>query len=179
VCEDDIALPDDMPLVLDAIARAAPPGWDVVRLVDYDRTGWRKPLSVAPLPPTGRALIRYWQLPMSAGAYAVSSSGAAKLLRRSLRGRGVDADLRRPWQFGLDQYGVHPAPVTHLPEVPSMIGNDRGCPDARRWGLPTLKKWRKSLLKLRQHAYNIERSGLGPWVRAAVMPCREPDISGR
>jgi hypothetical protein len=100
---------------------------------------------------------------MRAGAYIISRAGAKKLLQPGLRCYGVDADLRRPWLFALDHYGVHPAPIIqHADE--SLIGADRGCAFARRqWKIS--RKLRRAPLMVRQQAYNLQKMGLWPWSR--------------
>jgi glycosyl transferase family 25 len=162
ICEDDIILPTDLAALLEATAGALPAGWDIVRLVDMDNWGRKRALALAPLP-GNRHIIRYWRAPMRAGAYIISRAGAKKLLRPGLRCYGVDADLRRPWLFALDHYGVHPAPIIqHADE--SLIGADRGCAFARRqWKLS--RKLRRAPLMVRQQAYNLKKMGLWPWSR--------------
>jgi hypothetical protein len=113
--------------------------------------------------PAGRHLIRYWRAPMRAGAYLISRGGAEKLLRPGLRRYGIDADLRQPWLYGLDHYGVHPAPVVQN-DHDSTIGADRGCPLGRRqWKIQ--RKLRRGPLMVRQQAYNVKKMGLRRWSR--------------
>jgi glycosyl transferase, family 25 len=163
VCEDDIALPDDLDGLLEAIPRAVSFGWDIVRLVDNDHLAERKALPLAPLPGT-RALIRYWHLPMLAGGYLVSTAGARKLLRAGIRTHGVDADLRRPWIFGLDHYGVHPAPIEQRHVFASIIGRKRGCALATMPGRPS-RLMPLRALEFREYLYNLRKMGLQCWLR--------------
>jgi hypothetical protein len=125
-----------------------------------DSWGSKRALALASLP-GNRRVIRYWRAPMRAGAYLISRPGAAKLLRPGLRRYGVDADLRQPWLFALDHYGVHPGPIIQDAHE-SLIGADRGCAFARRqWKIS--RKIRRAALMVRQQAYNLEKMGLWPW----------------
>jgi glycosyl transferase family 25 len=107
ICEDDIRLPDDFQVLLDTALRAAPPGWDVIRLsAPSKRTIW----PVRPI--CGRhRLVHYSKIPTLLGAYLISRRGAEKLLKPGLRTRPVDLDMARPWEIDLNLYGVDPAPV--------------------------------------------------------------------
>jgi len=107
VCEDDIGLPEALQPLLALLLRATPRGWDVVRL----SSDTNRPVAAVAGLGGGRSLIRYWRAPLLAGAYLVSRAGAGKLLRPGVRHQPVDVDLARPWLFGLDAYGVAPAPI--------------------------------------------------------------------
>ena len=107
VCEDDISLPAGFAALLRSVLDEAPDGWDVIRL----SSPTRRP--VVPLCDLdGRhKLVRYWREPTLSGATLITPRGAHKLCKPGLRTLPIDADLRRPWAFGLDTYGVHPNPV--------------------------------------------------------------------
>ena len=107
VCEDDISLPAGFAALLRSVLDAAPDGWDVIRM----SSPTRRP--VVPLRDLdGRhKLVRYWREPTLSGATLVSPKGAHKLCKPGLRTLPIDADLRRPWAFDIDTYGVHPNPV--------------------------------------------------------------------
>jgi hypothetical protein len=109
-------------------------------------------------------LIRYWHLPMLAGGYLISTTGAGKLLRAGIRRHGVDADLRRPWIFGLDHYGVHPAPIEQRHVLASIIGRERGCALATMPGRPPRLMPLRGL-EVREHLYNLRKMGLQSWLR--------------
>jgi glycosyl transferase family 25 len=163
VCEDDTELSDDLDGLLEAVLRVAPSGWDIVRLVDNDKLAERKSLPLAHLP-GARALIRYWHLPMLAGGYLLSTSGARKLLRARIRKHGVDADLRRPWIYGLEHYGVHPAPIRQRHVHASIIGRERGCALATMPGRPS-RLGPLRALEVRESLYNLRRMGPRCWLQ--------------
>jgi glycosyl transferase family 25 len=107
ICEDDIRLPDDFQAMLDAALAAAPAGWDVIRLsAPSKRTIW--PVRQIG---EGHRLVHYSKIPTLLGAYLISRQGAQKLLKPGPRTRPVDLDMARPWEIGLNLYGVDPAPV--------------------------------------------------------------------
>lgn len=117
ICEDDIRLPENFDAVLDAALRAAPEGWDVIRLsAPSRRTIWPVRQICE-----GHRLVHYSKVPTLLGAYLISRRGARKLLRPGLRTRPVDLDMARPWEIDLNVYGVDPAPVYQLTSNPSSI----------------------------------------------------------
>jgi glycosyl transferase family 25 len=117
ICEDDIRLPDNFLAVLNDALNAAPAGWDVIRLsAPSKRTIW--PIRQIC---DGHRLVHYSKIPTLLGAYLISRRGAEKLVRPGLRTRPVDLDMARPWEIGLNLYGVDPAPVHQPTKNPSSI----------------------------------------------------------
>lgn len=153
VCEDDIILPDDLREVLDEIVGKAPSGWDVIRLSSHAK---RAVVSVVSLR-AGRHLVRYSRHPVYSGATLVSQAGARKLIRPFLRTVIIDQDLRRPWLFGLDAYGVTPQ-LVQQPVNASLI-HAFGGRAANRLNL------RDPLRRLR---YGLRTLGAAQWVRCAA-----------
>lgn len=132
VLEDDVALSDDLPRVLQAIS-GLKIDWDIIRLSNEPK--W----VVLPMAPLGgsRELVRYWTVPNGTGAYLISRTGAIKFYgafaRRSLP---IDEDLRRPWRSGLEVFGVVPPPVQpDVCETSSIraMGRERGLPARMRF----------------------------------------------
>src|SRR5215510_522531 len=119
ICEDDVLLPDDLGQLLRDLLRTLPHGWDIVRLSSLAKRG------VVPIEGRlagGRHLIQYSREPTNAGATLVSPGGAAKLIKPRWIGRPVDQDVRCPWEFGLQTYGVVPRPIREVPGGDSIIG---------------------------------------------------------
>jgi glycosyl transferase family 25 len=108
ILEDDLALPADLAAIIDALLKVAPRDWDFVRLSNQPRWAVRRVADFA-----GRySLCRYSEVPGSTGASLVSKDGAVKFLKGGPRRFPVDQDLRRPWAWGLNMFGVAPAPIT-------------------------------------------------------------------
>jgi glycosyl transferase family 25 len=121
VCEDDAVLPEDLAEMVGDLLAALPAGWDMVHLCKSTDRAFS---AIAKLD-GGRWLIRFSRVPTTTVGYLISLSGAAKLLEPvGPRMRCVDWDLRLPWLFGLDIYGVDPPPITPLPGQ-STIGTGR------------------------------------------------------
>lgn len=107
VLEDDLDLPADLGPLLGAALAALPAGWDILRLSNPPKAPYR---GLAALP-GGRELALYSRVPNNTGAQLLSLSGARKLLRPGLRTLPIDEHLRRPWDLGLETYGIAPAPI--------------------------------------------------------------------
>jgi len=123
IFEDDVAVSPELPAVLQALAQL-PARWDIVKLTGRakEKIDTRVPLLARRHePPAGGArerpgvehqLIQYRRVPCLTSAYAVSRSGAEKLLRHHAAfGRPVDVDMRYWWECGLSLFGVQPYPV--------------------------------------------------------------------
>lgn len=107
VFEDDLELPEDFTGLIAETLRVAPAGWDIIRLSNPPKAPF---VPVADLP-GGRDLALYARVPNNTGASLLSLSGARKLLRPGLRDLQIDEHLRRPWDLGMETYGIVPAPI--------------------------------------------------------------------
>jgi glycosyl transferase family 25 len=154
VCEDDISLPDHFQRLLEATLSAAPAGWDVVRL---SSPSWRPVAPLCDLDGTHK-LVRYWREPTLTGATLVSPQGARKLLKPGLRTRPVDVDLRRPWVFGIETFGVWPPPVTQ--DVHPSIILATGARHRYRRRLSPDSLWR--------HLHSLRTLGVRTWIKCTA-----------
>lgn len=165
VLEDDVAFAEDFATVLQAALRAAPSGWDVVRLSSETKYSC---LSIASLG-DDKSLIRYSNVPSGAGAILWSRSGAEKFVRRWPRTLPVDQDLRFVWKWGLNTFGVTPAPAIRDQCGASRI--DGMAPDGWR-----SDSRRNQLLRgarrrdvLQRHAHGLKLFGAADWLRAEIL----------
>ena len=169
ILEDDALLPDNIVRVLDELMAALPAGWGFVHL-SRPPTHAFKPIAVLP---GSRRLVRHSRMPPGAAGYLISRAGSAKLLNKSiLRFWAVDTDIRRPWVFGHDAYGVVPPPIQQLP-MPTTIPKLRR--SARR-GLPrpTRFSWTNTPFQTPASLlFNLRQLGLAWWVRCAVINAAE------
>lgn len=157
VLEDDTELPDDLPaLIADMIAKA-PAGWDMIRLSNPPKRAYAK---VADLT-GGRKLVRYSVVPGSTGAYLVSASGAAKFAAARARTIAIDQDLRRPWDWGLDMYGVAPMPIT--PDV-LLASSIDGMEAAKASQSQAKRPRRRNPSLIQRHGWTIRSMGVGRWL---------------
>jgi glycosyl transferase family 25 len=107
VLEDDVTLADNF---LDASCKAigaAPAGWDCIHL----STRFKNPCHTLRRLGSPHRLVRYSRLPAGSAAYAISRSGAEKLLSLGVRRRPFDMEFRYAWLANLDIVGVWPAPA--------------------------------------------------------------------
>jgi glycosyl transferase family 25 len=155
VCEDDAMLPDGFAGILDGIVSELPASWDMVLLANPTRAACR---------PIGRSLIRYSRIPGGLGCYLMSRSGAFKMLHPvTPRMWASDHDSRWPWRFGMDTYGVNPAPVSRRPAISTINPSGRGRSRLRAgWRWPPHRTPQSFLFNLRK---------LGPywWLRCALV----------
>lgn len=107
VFEDDLELPADFAALIAETLRLAPAGWDIIRLSNPPKAPY---VPVADLP-GGCDLALYARVPNNTGASLLSLSGARKLLRPGPRDLQIDEHLRRPWDLGMETYGIVPAPI--------------------------------------------------------------------
>ena len=165
ILEDDARLPENIVQVLDELIAALPAGWGFVHLSRLPMHAF-KPIAVLP---RGRRLVRYSRMPPGAAGYLISRVGAAKLLNKSiLRFWAIDTDIRRPWVFGHDAYGVIPPPIQQLP-MPTTIPRLRR--SARR-GLPRPTRFSWTNMPFQTPAsllFNLRQLGLAWWVRCAAI----------
>lgn len=107
VMEDDLEIADDLPAVLAGIAGFDVP-FDIIKLSNPAKAPYLAHGEVAP----GRELATYARVPNNLGAYVISKAGAAKTTAfHGLRRFAIDEDMRRPWDWGLETFGVLPAPI--------------------------------------------------------------------
>jgi glycosyl transferase, family 25 len=108
VLEDDLAIEPGLGAMIESMLQALPPDWDFVRLSNQPRWTVHRFAKLG----DGKWLCRYSEVPGSTGASLVSLSGARKFIEGRVRRFPVDQDLRRPWAWGLNMFGVAPAPIT-------------------------------------------------------------------
>lgn len=161
VLEDDLEISTDLnDIIRDALTRL-PAGWDMLRLSNPPKRATHKVTALA----DGRDLIRYSKIPNSAGAFLITVEGARKFLKDMPRTLPADEDMRRPWRFGLREYGVVPAPVR--PDVldRSSIESLQPKSAVKKRGLlfETLRKVEFSHL-LDRPLFNIRDLGAGVWL---------------
>jgi glycosyl transferase family 25 len=108
VLEDDLAVDPGLRATIESVLQVLPPDWDFVRLSNQPRWTVHRVAKLG----DGRWLCRYSEVPGSTGASLVSLSGARKFIEGRSRRFPVDQDLRRPWAWGLNMFGVAPAPIT-------------------------------------------------------------------
>jgi glycosyl transferase family 25 len=160
VCEDDAVLPDDLAEIVRDLLAALPVGWDMVHLCKATDRGFSTLASLG----AGRSLIRFSRVPTTTVACLISRAGAAKMLNPVCpRMWCVDQDLRWPWRFGLDIYGIDPPPI--MPRVgQSTIG--RGSRSGLRRGL-RVTPFRTPASFL----FNLRKLGPLGWVRCFAVNC--------
>jgi glycosyl transferase, family 25 len=165
ILEDDALLGDNIVQFLDELIAALPAGWGLVHL-SHAPTHAFKPIAVLP---HGGRVVRYSRMPPNAAGYLVSRAGAAKLLNRSIqRFWAIDTDVRRPWVFGHDAYGVVPPPIQQVP-MPTTIPKLRR--SARR-GMPRPTRFSWTNMPLQSPAsllFNLRQLGPAWWARCAVI----------
>lgn len=123
VLEDDIEVEAGFPDVIQQLRRLQ--GWDMIKLSD-DRDG--KGDQALPLDDTYR-LVNFHKVPNCTTGYAISLSGAKKLLTRQKFYRPVDVDLQFYNEVNLTLYSI--LPYTIWPssqfdsEIDQMSGGNR------------------------------------------------------
>ena len=109
ILEDDTEPGSQLPVVLEAIENLSRP-WDIIKLYEPQT---QKPLARSIPLRQDFSLYQYKKIPSTTAGYAISLSGATKLLRsRELFGRPVDDDFQFYWEYSGEVYGVRPYPVT-------------------------------------------------------------------
>lgn len=167
VFEDDLALPDDLATLVDAAVRVAPEGWDIIRLSNPPKAAY---LPVAGLPGT-RELVLYSRIPNNTGASLLSLSGAKRLLIPGQRTYQIDEHLRRPWDLGMETYGIVPAPIrsnifdTSTIDAMETRGLGRESPLAKL----ARRRIDPPAMLLRQLRWQYTHLGIGPWLRAILV----------
>jgi len=157
VLEDDARLDEDFEQMALAAIRAAPAGWDCIHL----STHFKKPAFAIAELGSGRSLVRYMRLPVNSAAYAISLTGASKLVASRHRVRPFDLEFRQAWLAGLEMFGIYPALVRPDTKLPSTIQAD--WKDKRSKAAQV--QWKPSLVsRLRGWIYVLARLGpAGAW----------------
>jgi glycosyl transferase, family 25 len=156
VCEDDIRLPENLAEVLSEIVTKAPAGWELMRLSSVPK---RAVHLVIPLS-GGRQIVRYSRHPALGGASLLTPIGARKLLAPGIRTVPVDQDLRRPWIFEIDAYGVEPRPIAQVDE-----SSETDALGGRTWRSLQSMDPMELIHRLR---YSLRTLGPWPWLRCAI-----------
>lgn len=170
VLEDDVRLTDGFAQALDATFKALPAEWDLVRLSNDAKHAC---LAIADIGGR-RTLVRYSNVPCSAGAILWNRSGAQKFVRMRPRTLPLDQDLRLVWEWDLDTYGVLPAPALRDRCGPSRI--DAMAPagwrnDPRRTRLVRSARTHASL---QRHLHGLKAFGARRWLAAELINLVSP-----
>jgi glycosyl transferase family 25 len=165
ILEDDAEFSPEFAQSLENILASLPASWDLVHLSGVPSHA-TKP--VARFEQTG-ALVRYSRVPSGTVAYLISRTGAKKFLTPSRRYWPVDTDMRQPWRFGFEIYGVVPAVVQHNQRFHSTIAQGpKGERSRLRRGLPKPSRhcWTGNPLHTPQGLYfNLKALGPRWWMK--------------
>ena len=165
IFEDDVALSANFMSMIATIDEL-PVGWGMVRLAWISK---RHTMPVAALTPEA-TLVQFSRLPLGAGAYLVSRTGAANILCAPLLGyEPIDLAWRSWWKYGLETYGVRPAPVIqNIFDVSSIesLGGRRGNFVHDRTSPVAFA--RNRLNRLRGMAAQIRFLGAARWAECAL-----------
>lgn len=156
VLEDDVVLPADFSQILKKIIGNLPPSWDIVKLCNDPK---RAVFSVRRV--DDRHLVRFTRQPSRGGAYLISRNGAFKMLRANSRPFPFDGELSRPWRFGLDVYGICPAPVRQI-DLPSATTAQGG----------RTKVWKSPWQRTRALVYAISKVGVNNLIACRLAEAR-------
>jgi glycosyl transferase, family 25 len=158
VFEDDAKLEPSLVQILQNLSQSLPLDWDLVRLSNPPKRA-----TIAKINLGAADLVQFSKIPNGAAAYMISKRGAEKFLVPRLRTLAFDEDLRRPWLFDLNVYGVMPVPVD-LYSTPSSIDalgqRQPRHPLLRRIKLPADSAF-TALQRLR---FNVASLGLRDWI---------------
>ena len=158
VLEDDVQIENDAAELVDELLRVLPQGWDYVHMDGRPRS---RGFAARPLRELigKRKLVRFSRIPDGAVAYLISNQGARKLLVPMVRLAPVDTDIRRPWMWGLDLFGVSNPPFRPA-NFSSTIAARGGHSRRQR------KHWLGSGFRsFHSFAFNIRKLGPYWWVR--------------
>lgn len=143
--EDDLQIGVTLQRLFEQIDRL-PDDWDIVRLSNPAKSS---ATPVVHIPDVGD-VVRYWRIPNNAGAYLISPAGARKFLAYAgHHNRAIDENLRRPWEHGLNTYGVLPPPVTANVLPTSSIGGAREAPGRQRFRAAPRHPWGELVWRIR------------------------------
>lgn len=146
IMEDDLSFADNF-VHLPELVADLPSDWEFLRVSNPAKSYYdviRKWQGIG-------ALVRYWRVPNTAGAYVMNKQGARKFLSyQILRKRPIDEDMRRPWEHQLETYGILPSPTTNniFDSSIDAIGGDRSVPARKRFKDATnypIAEWRYRL----------------------------------
>lgn len=160
ILEDDAELAADLMMSIEQTIAWLPADWGVVQLYGAPN----REAKLLHRLRTNRWVVRHSRIPSGAVAYLISRRGAQAMLRPARRHWPVDTDLRRPWHFGVDTYGIVPAPVTHSDLFSSTV-LAYGERSRRRRG------WRlfgNPLHSLSGFLWNVRKLGLRDWSQCAA-----------
>lgn len=165
VLEDDVELPSDFAAILSAVLERLPSDWDMVRLSNDTKR------AVMPLQRLSGQfkLVRYTNVPGSTGASLITRAGAEKFLKQGARTLPVDQDLRRVWAWGLNTFGVTPAPVRR--DVLGASTIDAMAAEGWRvesWRIARLRR-RRVFEAPRRHLHGIRTFGAPRWIAAELI----------
>lgn len=120
ILEDDAALPDDLPAILDELEAMASQ-WDVVTLSGFHRALPRTNANMA----SGRKLVTFFGPQRGAAAYLVSRKAAESYSRLLLPMHvPYDHEFDKAWRYGIRFRGLVPFPV-RPDRSPSTIGHGK------------------------------------------------------
>jgi glycosyl transferase family 25 len=169
VLEDDAILDNNFDAVLDSLFDELKGPWDLVHL-----SGAAKQAVKAISRMRDYHLVRYSRIPSGTVGYLISQAGARKLLKPIVRHWPIDTDIRQPWQFSLDIYGVHPPIVAHDESLPSAIlayGDRsrlrRGIKPSRRYPTGNPLKTASGLI------FNLRKLGIISWMACMMRNSRQ------
>ena len=159
ILEDDVDIDIDVKALISEILTVLPRGWDYVHLDGRPRSRRFAFRTIATLR-QDRKLVRYARIPDGTVAQLVSAQGARKLLAVVPRHVAVDVDIRTPWRWNLDLYGVTPSPFGHAAfasAIRKLGGNSRH----RSW---TGSGYRSPF----SFVFNVRKLGLLFWMICAA-----------
>jgi len=161
VLEDDVQIETDAVQVISELIRVLPQGWDYVHM-DGRRRG--RDFAARPLKdlPGNRKLVRYARIPDGTIAYLISNQGARTLLAPKPRSAPVDTDIRRPWFWRLDVYGISNPPFR--PAGFTSIIHARGGRSRRKYKRRFDTRFRSP----KSFVFNLGKLGPYWWARCFV-----------
>jgi GR25 family glycosyltransferase involved in LPS biosynthesis len=162
VFEDDVRLAPDFADIMQRTLSALPADWDLVRLSNNPKHACLNQAELV----GDRHLVRYSNVPGSAGAILWNRSGAKKFLRPPLRLLPVDQDLRRVWIWQLNTFGVSPAPIERDIFDVSSIDSFAAPGWRRKQARVNLVRHQRALEMGLRHLYGANQFGLARWLRA-------------
>lgn len=159
ILEDDATFEPIAEDVVKSLLANLPIGWDYIHMDGRPRPRSFPARQLATLS-NGSRLVRFARIPDGTVAQLVSASGAHKLLREVPRTRPVDVDIRMPWNWDLDTYGVVPSPFQQA-SLASPIQDLGGHSRTRRWSGSGYRS-------LSSFVYNFRKLGAYWWLRCSA-----------